>query len=101
MHLGELVRIQGTVQENPGYNTGGAMILLPGRQEPYRLFIPRAPGADKANLDSIRKGDTVRGHRNRAAIQPDYSVQRGIRTAGGGHRRHRAHRAAARPYPSP
>ena len=35
------------------------MILLPGVQEPYRLFIPRPPGADRANLDSIHKGDTV------------------------------------------
>jgi GAF domain-containing protein len=60
VHLGELVRTQGTVQENPRYNTGGAVILLPGHQEPYRLFIPRAPGAAKANLESIRKGDTVR-----------------------------------------
>ena len=60
MHLGELVRTQGTVQERPGYNTGGVMILLPGRPEPYRLFIPRGPGAAIANLDTIRKGDTVR-----------------------------------------
>ena len=59
-HLGELVRIQGRVQENPGYNAGGALITLPGRQEPYRLFIPRAPGAPKTSLDSIRMGDTVR-----------------------------------------
>ena len=36
------------------------MILLPGHQEPYKLFIPRAPGAPKANLEPIRKGDTVR-----------------------------------------
>jgi GAF domain-containing protein len=60
LHLGELVRIQGTVQEKPAYNTGGAMILLPGQAEPYRLFIPRGPGAEKANLDPIRKGYTVR-----------------------------------------
>src|ERR1035437_1708187 len=60
VHLGELVRIQGTVQEVPRYNTGGAFILLPGHQEPYKLFIPRAPGAAKANLEPIRKGDTVR-----------------------------------------
>jgi GAF domain-containing protein len=60
VHLGELVRLQGTVQENPGYNAGGALIALPGGQETYRLFVPRAPGADKANLDPIRKGYTVR-----------------------------------------
>jgi CheY-like chemotaxis protein len=59
-HLGELVRTQGVVQEKPAYNTGGAMILLPGQQEPYRLFIPRAPGTPKANLESIQKGYTVR-----------------------------------------
>jgi GAF domain-containing protein len=59
-HLGQLVRVQGRVQENPGYNAGGALITLPGRQEPFRLFIPRAPGAPKTNLDSIRMGDTVR-----------------------------------------
>src|SRR6185369_11570641 len=55
MHLGELVRTQGTVQEKPGYNTWGVMILLPGRPEPYRLFIPRGPGAAMANLETIRK----------------------------------------------
>lgn len=60
VHLGELVRTQGTVQEKPGYNAGGAMILLPGHQEPYRLFIPRAPGAPKADLERVRKGDTIR-----------------------------------------
>jgi CheY-like chemotaxis protein len=59
-HLGELVRTQGTVLEKPGYNTGGALIQLPGQQEPYRLFIPRAPGAGKAPLDTIHRGDTVR-----------------------------------------
>jgi GAF domain-containing protein/CheY-like chemotaxis protein len=59
LHLGELVRIQGIVQEVPAYNLGGAMILLPGEQEPYRLFIPRPPGADRAKLDSIHKGDTI------------------------------------------
>src|ERR1035438_8877249 len=60
LHLGELVRTQGTVQEKPGYNGGGAVILLPGQDDPYRMFIPRAPGAAKAGLDGIRKGDTVR-----------------------------------------
>src|ERR1039458_693645 len=60
LHLGELVRTQGTVQEKAGYNGGGAVILLPGQEEIYRLFIPRAPGAGKANLEKIRKGDTVR-----------------------------------------
>jgi GAF domain-containing protein len=60
LHLGELVRTQGTVEEKPGYNAGGALILLPGQEELYRLFIPRAPGAGKANLERIRKGDTVR-----------------------------------------
>ncbi|MCX6628974.1 MAG: GAF domain-containing protein [Candidatus Solibacter sp.] len=59
-HLGELVRTQGTVLETPRYNTGGAVIELPGNKEPYKLFIPRAPGAAKAPLESIRKGDTVR-----------------------------------------
>src|ERR1035438_4494046 len=60
LHLGQLVRTQGTVQEKPGYNGGGAVILLPGQEEPYRLFIPRAPGAGKASLVKISKGDTVR-----------------------------------------
>ena len=60
VHLGQLVRTQGTVQEKPGYNTGGLMILLPGSPEPYRLFIPRGPGAAIGTLDTIRKGDTVR-----------------------------------------
>ena len=59
-HLGELVRVQGRVQENPGYNAGGALVTLPGRQEPYRLFIPRAPGAPRTALDTVRLGDTVR-----------------------------------------
>jgi GAF domain-containing protein/CheY-like chemotaxis protein len=60
VHLGELVQIQGTVLEKPTYNSGGAVILLAGQQEPYRLFIPRAPGAAKANLEPIRQGDAVR-----------------------------------------
>jgi CheY-like chemotaxis protein len=60
VHLGEVVTTQGQVTENPAYNSGGAVILLSGRQEPYRLFIPRAPGAPKTNLEPIRKGDTVR-----------------------------------------
>jgi GAF domain-containing protein/CheY-like chemotaxis protein len=59
-HLGQVVATQGRVVENPGYNSGGAVILLSGQQEPYRLFIPRAPGAPKTNLEPIRKGDTVR-----------------------------------------
>jgi GAF domain-containing protein len=59
-HLGELVRTQGTVLEKPAYNSGGAVMLLAGRSEPYRLFIPRAPGAPKTNLEPIRKGDTIR-----------------------------------------
>src|ERR1035437_6999541 len=61
VHLGELVRTQGTVLEKPGYSTGvGALILLPGHEESYRLFIPRAPGAAKDTLETIHKGDTVR-----------------------------------------
>jgi hypothetical protein len=60
VHLGQLVRTRGTVQVRPGYNTGGVMILLPGSPEPYRLFIPRGPGATIGTLDTIRKGDTVR-----------------------------------------
>src|ERR1035438_5207663 len=60
LHLGEVVTTQGPVIENPAYNPGGAVILLAGQQEPYRLFIPRAPGAPKSNLEPIRKGDTVR-----------------------------------------
>jgi CheY-like chemotaxis protein len=59
-HLGELVTTQGQVIENPAYNSGGAVILLSGQQEPYRLFIPRAPGAPKTNLERVHKGDTVR-----------------------------------------
>jgi GAF domain-containing protein len=55
-----LVRTQGTVEEKPGYNGGGAVILLPGQAEFYKLFIPRKPGAGKANLERVRKGDTVR-----------------------------------------
>jgi signal transduction histidine kinase len=54
------VTTQGPVIENPAYNSGGAVILLSGQQEPYRLFIPRPPGAPKTNLEPIRKGDTVR-----------------------------------------
>jgi GAF domain-containing protein/CheY-like chemotaxis protein len=60
VYLGVLVRTQGTVLEKPAYNSGGAVILLSGQQEPYRLFIPRAPGAGKANLEPIREGDMVR-----------------------------------------
>jgi CheY-like chemotaxis protein len=60
VHLGEVVTTQGSVIENPAYNSGGALILLSGHQEPYRLFIPRPPGAPKTNLEPIRKGDMVR-----------------------------------------
>jgi CheY-like chemotaxis protein len=60
VHLGEVVTTEGPVVENPAYNSGGAVILLSGQQEPYRLFIPRAPGAPKTNLEPIRKGDTIR-----------------------------------------
>jgi len=60
LHQGELVRTEGTVQDPPAYNSGGAVILLAGRPEPYRLFIPRQPGAPKANLESIHQGDTIR-----------------------------------------
>src|ERR1039458_4355543 len=49
LHLGEVVTTQGPVIENPAYNSGGALILLSGQQEPYRLFIPRPPGAPKTN----------------------------------------------------
>ena len=51
-HLGELVRTQGTVQDKPGYNQGGAIISLPGKQEPYRLFIPRAARARRGQSGS-------------------------------------------------
>ena len=59
-NLGRLVRTQGTVEETPRHNGGGAVILLSGRHEPYKLFIPRAPGAPRAKLDEIQKGTTVR-----------------------------------------
>jgi preprotein translocase subunit YajC len=58
-NLGTLVRTHGIIQEEPRHNGGGAIVILPGRQDPYRLFVPRAAGAAKANLDSLRKGDTV------------------------------------------
>ena len=100
-HLGELVRIQGRVQESPGYNAGGALITLPGRQEPYRLFIPRAPGARQDPTGFDPHGRHSPGYRHRPAIQPDHSVQHRIRTAGGGHRRHRAHGADPPAVPQP
>jgi CheY-like chemotaxis protein len=59
VHLGELVRTQGTVTDL-AWNSGGAMIMLPGTGERFLLYIPRAPGQSKTNLDSIRRGDTVR-----------------------------------------
>ncbi|MEO8371874.1 MAG: GAF domain-containing protein [Candidatus Solibacter sp.] len=58
-HLGELVRTQGTIQEKPGHNAGGAVFDLPGRPDAYRVFIPREQGAPKANLEGLRKGYTV------------------------------------------
>jgi GAF domain-containing protein len=59
-YLGRLIRVEGTLKDTPTYNAGGALIILAAGQEPYRIFIPRARGQEKANLTGIRKGDTVR-----------------------------------------
>jgi len=58
--LGRLIRTQGTVSDVPTYNAGGAVVMLAAAPEPYKIFIPRAQGRPKANLNGIRKGDTVR-----------------------------------------
>jgi CheY-like chemotaxis protein len=58
-HLGELVRTQNPVVIRYR-NAGGAGVFLSGPKENYRIFIPRSPGKDYANVDSIRPGDTVR-----------------------------------------
>ena len=101
VHLGELVRIQGTVQEIPAYNLGGAMILLPGVQEPYRLFIPRPPGADRAKLDSIHKGDTIAVTGIALQYCPGSAVQRGYELLVADIGDYPADRALLRPCPSP
>ena len=59
VHLGELVRTQGTVADAT-WNSGGALVILPGTGERYHLFIPQVPGKERTPLDKIRKGDTVR-----------------------------------------
>jgi GAF domain-containing protein/CheY-like chemotaxis protein len=58
-HLGELVRTQNPVVIRYR-NSGGSGIFLSGPKDNYRIFIPRSPGKDYANVDSIRPGDTVR-----------------------------------------
>jgi GAF domain-containing protein/CheY-like chemotaxis protein len=59
-HLGRLIRVEGTVADKPTYNSWGAVVLLAVGQEPYKVFVPQAPGQPKANTTGIRKGDTVR-----------------------------------------
>src|SRR5207248_2672858 len=59
LHLGELVRTEGPVVTNYR-NSGGAGAFLAGKKDNYRIFIPRAPGQDYPNLQSVRLGDAVR-----------------------------------------
>ena len=59
-YLGRLTRIQGTVSAEPAHNAGGAVVVLSALPESYKIFVPRAPGQLKANLNSIRVGDVVR-----------------------------------------
>jgi CheY-like chemotaxis protein len=75
MHLGELVRTQGTVLET-SWNSGGALIILGGGTEDYKLFVPRAPGEAKPALDNIHKGDTVSvtGVATQYAPMPPYNT---------------------------
>src|ERR1035441_1086076 len=50
IHLGELVRTQGSVMEKPSYNSGGAVILLSGQAAPYTLFLRRASSGGNFSL---------------------------------------------------
>ena len=59
-YLGRLTRIQGTVAAEPAHNAGGAVVVLSALPESYKIFVPRAPGQLKANLNAIRVGDVVR-----------------------------------------
>jgi GAF domain-containing protein len=59
-YIGRLVRVEGTLSDPPAHNSGGAMILLSAGEEPYKIFVPRAPGMPKADFGDIRKGDVVR-----------------------------------------
>jgi GAF domain-containing protein/CheY-like chemotaxis protein len=58
-YVGRLVRIEGTISAAPAHNAGGAMAVLSGGEEPYMIFVPRAPGQAKADLSQLRKGDVV------------------------------------------
>ena len=57
-HLGRLVRIEGKVLDD-GYNGGGAVVMLSGAKEPYKVFVPQAPGRPKPDLNHILRNDTV------------------------------------------
>ena len=59
MHLGELVRTQSPVVVRYR-NAGGSGVFVSGPKDNYRIFVPRAPGKEYANFESIRLGGTVR-----------------------------------------
>jgi GAF domain-containing protein/CheY-like chemotaxis protein len=73
-NLGRLARVEGTVRET-GYNSGGALVLLKGTREVYRIFFPQGRGQAKVNVDSFRSGDTVRvtGVALQYCAQPPYN----------------------------
>jgi GAF domain-containing protein len=58
-YVGRLIRIEGRISAAPAHNAGGAMVLLSAGEDPYMIFVPRAPGQSKADLSQLRKGDMV------------------------------------------
>jgi len=58
-YLGRLVRVEGKVSGTPNYNPG-AVVLVAASPDPYKIFVPRAPGQLKADLSGIVKGDVIR-----------------------------------------
>ena len=58
-HLGRLVRVTGAVQDNH-FNSGGAVVSVGSANDPYKIFVPQAPGRPRVDLSQVVRGDTVR-----------------------------------------
>src|SRR5262249_10311400 len=58
LYLGKLIRIEGQVVDN-GYNAWGTVLSIGSAKNQYRVFVPQAPGAAKADLSHILHGDKV------------------------------------------
>ncbi|PWU11565.1 MAG: hypothetical protein C5B51_02270 [Terriglobia bacterium] len=57
-HLGQLARTQGTVVETQDM-TAGVALIVSGRRENYKLFVPHPANVPSPSLAGFRKGDKV------------------------------------------